>query len=84
VAGRVSRGAANLVGHTAGLCGLRHGKASGPINYHAPIAQSTTHGEGSDQLPRTKANSHPCHMGVAEAAVDWRPGPTVYEECTFL
>jgi hypothetical protein len=47
---------------------LLHGKASGPINYLAPTAKSTTHGEGSDQLPRTEGNSHPRHTGIAEAA----------------
>jgi hypothetical protein len=60
-----------------------HGKESGPINYHSPTTKSTTHGEGSDQLPLTEANSHPRHTGVAEAAGAWRLGPTVYGECSF-
>jgi hypothetical protein len=45
--------------------------------------ESTTHGEGRDQLPRTEANRHPRHTGVAEAAGAWRPGPTVFGECSF-
>jgi hypothetical protein len=60
-----------------------HGKASGPINYHAPTAKSTTHGEGSDQPPGTEGNSHPLLTGVAEAAGAWRPGPKVYVVCSF-
>jgi hypothetical protein len=55
-----------------------HGKASVPINYHAPTAKRTTQGEGSDQLQRTEGNSHPRHTGVADAAGDSWPGPTVY------
>jgi hypothetical protein len=60
-----------------------HGKPSVPINYHAPTTKSTTHGEGNDQLTRTEGNSHPRHIGVAEAVGDWRPGPLVYAVCSF-
>jgi hypothetical protein len=43
--GTVARGATNIVGPTAGLCGLLHGMASGRINYNAPTEKSTTHAE---------------------------------------
>jgi hypothetical protein len=60
-----------------------HGKAPGRINKNAPTEKSTTHGEGSDQLPRTVGNSRQGHTGVAEAAGNWRLGLTVYELCSF-
>jgi hypothetical protein len=79
----VSRGATNLVGPTAGLCGLLNIKASGQINYHAPTEKSTTHGERSDQLQRTEEESRPGHKGAAKAAGVWLLGHTVYEVCSF-
>jgi hypothetical protein len=60
-----------------------HGKASGRINYHAPSEKCTTHGEESDQLPRTEINRRPRHTGVAEEAGALRLGPTVYDLCSF-
>jgi hypothetical protein len=60
-----------------------HGKASCPINYHAPTGKSTTQGEGSGQLPRTEGNGHPRNTGVAVAAGSLLPGPTLYEVCSF-
>jgi hypothetical protein len=55
----------------------------GRINYHARSEKSTTHGEGSDQVPRTEGNNRPRYSGVAEAAGALRLGPTVYEVCSF-
>jgi hypothetical protein len=66
-----------------GCAAFPKGKASDRINYQAPSEKSTTHGEGSDQLPLTEGNSRPRHTGVAEAAGPWRLGPTVYELCSF-
>jgi hypothetical protein len=66
-----------------GSAGFLQVKASGRINYHAPSEKSTTHGEGSDQLPRTEGNSLRRHTGVAKAARDSRLGPTFYEVCSF-
>jgi hypothetical protein len=57
---------------------------SGRINYNAPTEKRTTHGEGSDQIPRTVGNSRPRHTGVAEAAGALRLGPTVYKVRSFL
>jgi hypothetical protein len=60
-----------------------HGKEPGRINYNAPSEKSTTHVEGSTQIPRTEGNSRPRHTGAAEAAGHWRLEPTVYELSTF-
>jgi hypothetical protein len=60
-----------------------HVKASGRINYHAPTEISTTHGEGSVQLHRNVGNSRQRNTWVAEAAGDWRLGPTVYMVFSF-
>jgi hypothetical protein len=57
--------------------------ASGRINYNAATEKSTTQGEGSDQQPRIVGKSRPRHTGVAEAAGDFRLGPTFYELCSF-
>jgi hypothetical protein len=57
--------------------------ASGRFNYNAPTERSTTHGEGSDQIPRTVGNSRPRHTGVAEADRNWRQGPTAFELFSF-
>jgi hypothetical protein len=79
----VSRGATNIFGPTARLCGLPTWQGTGRINYNAPTEKSTTHGEGSNQLTRTEGDSPPRHTGAAKAAGDWRLGPTVYKVCSF-
>jgi hypothetical protein len=57
--------------------------ASDLINYNTPTEKSTTHGEGSDQIPRTEGNSRPFRTGLAGAAGLLRLGPTVYELISF-
>jgi hypothetical protein len=73
---------------TYGRLGGRRNTAAGSPAIAGRIVSSTggkinTHGEGSDELPRTEAFSYPRHTGVAYAAGAWRPGPTVYGECSF-
>jgi hypothetical protein len=53
----------------------------GPDQLPAPKEKSTTHGQVSDQQPRTEGNSRPRHTGVEKAPADRRLGPTVYEVC---
>jgi hypothetical protein len=79
----VSRGVTNLVGPTAGLSGRPTRQGTCPDQEQSTDLESTTHGEGSDQLTRTQANSSPRHTGVEKAAGDWRMGPTVFEVCSF-
>jgi hypothetical protein len=52
--GSVSRGATNLVGPTAGLCGLPTRQDTGPDQLKLTDREKYTHDEGSDQLPRTE------------------------------
>jgi hypothetical protein len=79
----VSSGATNLLGPTAGLCRLPARQGIGTDQVKLTAQKSTTHGEGSDQLPRNEGTSRPRHTGVDKTAWHWRLGPTVYEVCSF-
>jgi hypothetical protein len=81
--GTLSRGATNLVGPTACLCGLSTRQGIVPDQLKLTDREKYTHGEGSDQLPRTEINSGPRHKGVAESVGPWRLEPKVYELCYF-
>jgi hypothetical protein len=75
----VSRGVTNIVGPTAGPCGLPTWQGIG-LDHLPRTEQEKYHAQReSDQLSRTEGKSRPRRKGAAKAARVFRFLPKVYE-----
>jgi hypothetical protein len=81
--GKMSRGATNILGLTAGFCGLPTRQGIGPDQLPRTDREKYHARRGNDQIPRTEGNSRSRQTGAAKAAGAFRLGPTVYKVWSF-